>query len=162
MAQILLTVFVALNASFFMGFFFLLAGYFTPSAVDRKGPARFLWDRILRLGLPLGAFVLVIEPLIDALLTVAVWQPGSSFSSAFLAQYRPIGYEPGPLWFVAALLILSAAYAVARAIAAYISRRPRVAPERRARPTDRSIVLFAVAVGLATFAVRVVFPSGRA
>jgi hypothetical protein len=30
-------VFVTLNQAFFMGFFFLIAGYFTPASFDRKG-----------------------------------------------------------------------------------------------------------------------------
>ena len=33
---VLLTIFVALNSSFFMGLFFLLAGYFTPRSRDRR------------------------------------------------------------------------------------------------------------------------------
>src|ERR1700744_4337737 len=37
---------------FFMGFMFLLAGYFVPAAYDRKGFGRFLADRCLRLGVP--------------------------------------------------------------------------------------------------------------
>jgi hypothetical protein len=39
-----------------MGILFLLAGYFTPGSLERKGYARFLSDRFLRLGLPLLAF----------------------------------------------------------------------------------------------------------
>jgi len=35
-----------------MGFFFLLAGYFTPRSLERKGYGHFLCDRFLRLGLP--------------------------------------------------------------------------------------------------------------
>ncbi len=54
-----------------MGFFFLLAGYFTPAALERKGYARFIGDRFLRLGLPLLAFGLVLGPLTAALVTLA-------------------------------------------------------------------------------------------
>ena len=45
-----------------MGFFFLLAGYFTPASLERKGYARFLGDRFLRLGLPLLAFIFILGP----------------------------------------------------------------------------------------------------
>ena len=45
--------FFTVNASFFMGLFFLLSAYFLPAAYDRKGAAAFLRDRSLRLGLPL-------------------------------------------------------------------------------------------------------------
>ena len=50
-----------------MGFFFLLAGYFTPASLERKGYARFLGDRFLRLGLPLLAFIFILGPLTVAI-----------------------------------------------------------------------------------------------
>ncbi len=55
------SVFLGVNAAFFMGLFFFLAGYFTPGAFDRKGAAAFLRDRGRRLGLPLlfGTFAIV-------------------------------------------------------------------------------------------------------
>ena len=43
-----------------MGFLFLLAGYFTPASLERKGYGRFLGDRFLRFGLPLLAFDLIL------------------------------------------------------------------------------------------------------
>ena len=46
----ILTLFSATNQAYFMGFLFLLAGYFTPGSLERKGYARFLGDRFLRLG----------------------------------------------------------------------------------------------------------------
>ena len=47
--------FLWVNAAFFMGLFFLLAGVFTPQAYDRKGPRAFRRDRAIRLGVPLAA-----------------------------------------------------------------------------------------------------------
>src|SRR5579859_4418870 len=44
-ASLLLTLFVATNQAYFMGFFFLLAGYFTPPSLERKGYGKFLGDR---------------------------------------------------------------------------------------------------------------------
>jgi peptidoglycan/LPS O-acetylase OafA/YrhL len=38
--------------SFFMGLLFFVAGYFVPSSFDRKGPVKFVRDRLFRLGLP--------------------------------------------------------------------------------------------------------------
>src|ERR1700754_2688526 len=48
-----MTIFVSVNQSFFMGFFFFLSAYFIKPSYDRKGASRFLADRLLRLGLPL-------------------------------------------------------------------------------------------------------------
>ena len=69
LSSLLLTLFVATNQAYFMGFFFLLAGYFTPPSLERKGYARFLGDRFLRLGLPLLAFALILGPATSALIT---------------------------------------------------------------------------------------------
>ena len=40
----LLTLFCGTNQAYFMGFFFLLAGYFTPASLERKGYTRFIGD----------------------------------------------------------------------------------------------------------------------
>src|SRR5580693_4824172 len=58
----LLALFVSTNQAYFMGFFFLLAGYYTPASLENKGYARFILDRLLRLGLPLLAFGLLLGP----------------------------------------------------------------------------------------------------
>src|SRR5262245_9401324 len=52
-SSLLFTLFVATNQAFFMGFFFLISGYFIPSPYNRKGARLFLQDRLLRLGIPL-------------------------------------------------------------------------------------------------------------
>ena len=49
----LLGPFFAVNAAFFMGLLFFLAGYFAPGSYDRKGPSRFVRDRWARIGVPL-------------------------------------------------------------------------------------------------------------
>src|SRR5215831_203622 len=38
----LLIEFCTVNQAYFMGFFFLLAGYFTPASLERKGYAQFI------------------------------------------------------------------------------------------------------------------------
>ena len=60
-----------------MGFFFLLAGYFTPGSYDRKGGVSFLRDRIIRLGLPWLVYSLLLEPLV---VYIAHGLPGSFWS----------------------------------------------------------------------------------
>src|ERR1700761_1318495 len=45
-ALIPMTLFVAVNQSFFMGFFFFLSALFVPSSYDKKGSARFITDRL--------------------------------------------------------------------------------------------------------------------
>ena len=48
---------------FLMSFFFLLSGLFVWPSLTRKGPGAFLQDRLLRLGLPFAAVVLLLMPL---------------------------------------------------------------------------------------------------
>ena len=55
-SPILLTMFNAVNQSYFMSAFFLLAGYFTPRSFEKKGSLRFLLDRLIRLVIPLVVY----------------------------------------------------------------------------------------------------------
>jgi peptidoglycan/LPS O-acetylase OafA/YrhL len=112
LSSVLLTLFVATNQAYFMGFFFLLAGYFTPRSLERKGYARFLGDRFLRLGVPLLVFILILGPATAGIVTAA---QGEGFwpTIRFLWQHQRI--INGPLWFAQALLIFSLAYCAWRA-----------------------------------------------
>ena len=55
--------FLALAQSFDMSFLFMLAGYFIPLSFDVKGPAKFIKDRLYRLGLPLLIYIAIIDPI---------------------------------------------------------------------------------------------------
>jgi glucan biosynthesis protein C len=50
--------------SFFMGLLFLISGYFAYVSLARRGPWRFMRERLLRLGLPALFYMLVIHPFI--------------------------------------------------------------------------------------------------
>ena len=50
--------------AWFMGFLFLLAGYFVPPSFDRKGAGKFIADRAYRLGIPSAVYILVVHPFI--------------------------------------------------------------------------------------------------
>ena len=86
-----------------MGFFFLLAGYFTPASLERKGYARFICDRFLRLGLPLLAFGLLLGPLTAAIVNAA---QGDGFWVVFPWLWRHRQFINGPLWFAQAHLLI--------------------------------------------------------
>src|SRR5450759_5092359 len=55
--------FLGISQSFFMGFFFMLSGYFTPGSYDKKGAWHYFKDRLIRLGIPLLFYIIFIDPL---------------------------------------------------------------------------------------------------
>jgi fucose 4-O-acetylase-like acetyltransferase len=155
-ASLLLTLFVTTNQAYFMGFFFLLAGYFTPASLERKGYARFIGDRFLRLGLPLLAFGLLLGPLTAAIVNYA---QGDGFRDVFVALWRRREFINGPLWFAQALLIFSLGYCVWRALAGFaLSRSERTTT---AVPAGIWWLVSAFAVGAAGLAIRQFVPVGK-
>ena len=77
----LLSLFTGFNQAFFMGLF-LLAGYFTPGAVERHGAAIYMRERAVRLGLPLIVYFLLLSPVTIALAATARGRPASSRRSS--------------------------------------------------------------------------------
>jgi fucose 4-O-acetylase-like acetyltransferase len=155
-SSLLLTFFVLTIQAFFMGFFFLLAGYFTPASLERKGYARFIADRFLRLGLPLAAFVLILGPLTVALLEFA---RGDGFWSTFISLWRHQEFINGPLWFVQALLLFSLVYCAWRTVfGAALSQSERTP---KPVPAYRWWLLSCIGVAAAALAIRQIVPAGK-
>ena len=155
-SSLLLTLFCATNQAYFMGFFFLLAGYFTPASLERKGYARFLLDRFLRLGIPLLTFILILGPLTAAIVT---WFEGDGFLSTFIYLWRHQTIINGPLWFAQALLIFALGYVAWRAVfgakLAFAQRPPKPIPGAW------TWLLSALAVAAVSIAVRQFIPVGQ-
>ncbi|MGA9072356.1 MAG: acyltransferase family protein [Terracidiphilus sp.] len=151
----LLILFCSTNQAYFMGLFFLLAGYFTPASLERKGYARFLGDRFLRLGLPLLAFGLVLGPLTAAMVNVA---QGDGFWACIRWLWRHKQFINGPLWFAQALLIFSLAYCAWRAIfGSPLAESGRLSI---AIPAPRWWLLSALGTGVAALGIRQFVPTG--
>ena len=150
--------FTSVNHSYFMGLFLLVSAYFVPGSFDRKGAAHFLKDRLIRLGIPLFVYSWILRPLLIYAGLVKYQGVGLPFPSWYISQYfRDYGWiGGGPLWFIEALLIFSILYMLWRLL---VPTRPQE-PAREARfPSNGSIALFAVLLGVASFFVRLGFPS---
>jgi peptidoglycan/LPS O-acetylase OafA/YrhL len=100
-------VLVVFDDTFFMALMFLLSGLFVWPSLKRKGSARFLRDRILRLGVPFVVAVGILMPL--------AYYPSYAVTGAdpgFLAYARAwlsLGFWPsGPAWFIWLLLVFDA------------------------------------------------------
>ncbi len=139
---------MSLGALFLMALFFLISGLLTQDSLARKGPTRFASDRLLRLGIPFAVYTLLIWPLLEYSLLEPFLHPGFWRS---VSNTDPL-LDNGPMWFVGVLLLFSLA------LAAWRKWFPRPAPQRGPL-RGRSLILLAVAVGVCTFAVRIVFPA---
>lgn len=152
---------LAIAIGFAMGLFFLIAGYFTAPAYDRKGFSRFLLDRLKRLAIPWMIFEIFINPLVH----YAVDSHGGNCQGALYdCQYQGTFWQyirdfprasasigDGPVWFLEALLLFSVGYALWRK-----TTDPMKFDDSKARvvPDNRAIALFALAIGLTTFIIR--------
>ncbi|PUB24431.1 fucose 4-O-acetylase-like acetyltransferase [Promicromonospora sp. AC04] len=160
---IALMLFVIVNQFYFMGFFFLLSGLFTPGSVDRKGPGAFARDRLIRLGVPLVAFWLVARPV----LSLPQWPDRRAQGESFLQFWFTVG-DVGPLWFVEVLLVMSLAYAAFRALRARSAARTEVADagartvvDAEPRPVSfRTIAGLVALLTVVSFLWRLVVPTG--
>ena len=151
--SLLLILFCTLNQAWFMGLFFLLSGYFTPAAFDRHGAAGFVRERLLRLGVPLLVYGLLLHPLTVALAQTA---KGRSFAAVFAYVWTHARFEPGPLWFAEALLIFAALWLIWRRWL----RRSMPAASRRSFPSNAALLAGVLLTGLAAFLLRLVWPVG--
>jgi len=155
-AFIIIMPLLAIGAAFLLGLFFMIAGYFTPRACDRKGTGPFVVDRLKRLGIPLLFYEVIIRPLVNYAVDVHDGYQGSLWQwlTGFVQNSR--SFADGPVWFLEALLIFSLLYAVWQlATVSVPARLPRKALSDGAVPSNGAIALFALAVGMATFVVRI-------
>jgi hypothetical protein len=157
-SDITLSMVVIPAALFAMGLFFLISGLVTPGSVSRKGPKTFARDRLIRLGVPLAAWTLLIWP-------GAIWAAhlaaGESHSLWWQITHGEPILDTGPMWFVEVLLLYSLVYAAWR----YWSGRgaaeevPGATPDQSAPLSGGTLVALAVGISVATVLVRPVFPA---
>jgi glucan biosynthesis protein C len=156
LSAILLTWHNATVQAFSMGLFFLIAGYFTVGSYDRKGPRQFLKDRLLRLGIPMLFFDLIIGPLMAyPLIKSGAWQ-STTYRDYLANYYSRFHIGTGPLWFVEALLIFAGCYILWRKL----TNTPYITRTESKVPGNLTIALFALAVSIVTFIVRIWLPLG--
>jgi peptidoglycan/LPS O-acetylase OafA/YrhL len=138
--------FYIVNSATGLGLLFLLAGYFVPGSYDRKGAWHFLRGRWVRLGVPLGCFLLVQLPML--------YLPGSHPSpQQFVQRLYDQAWLPlyAHLWFVAHLLLYSSVYVVWRLAFNGSSGKP-ISPQL---PGHAAVVGFVLALALVIWIVRI-------
>lgn len=148
------------NQAFFMGFLFLISGYFTPGSYERKGPWGFMRDRLLRLGIPMLCYDLVVEPLLAyPLIKVGAWENSGTYRDFLAEYYTRLNLGRGPLWFSEALLIFAVFYVLWR----HLVKTPETCSRNDGNMFgNRAVVILALAMGIASFIVRIWLPIGWA
>jgi hypothetical protein len=139
-------------AFFLIALLFLVAGLLARPSMERKGPAGYSRERLLRLGVPFGIYVLLVQPLLVYALEHPLGVAPGSYWEEFLGS--PPQLDMGPLWFVGVLLIYSLGYAVLVALRPS-GRRRQVVSIRAAH-----LAVLAAVVAPATSLVRLAFPIG--
>jgi hypothetical protein len=146
-----MTMFVSVNQSYFMGFFFFLSALFVPSSYRKKGAGVFLKDRLFRFGIPLLFYSFIFAPVVNYL----VYYFGGGHHITFLEFLS--GYDSwisvGVLWFVVALLLFSIIYLAGKKILNFTLYVWKI-------PTVKGILLFSAVLGIVSFVIRIGFPVG--
>lgn len=152
----LLSLFTNFNQAWFMGLFFLLSGYFSPSSFDRKGPKKFLVDRLIRLGIPFLIFYFVLNPI--TVFVAFSHLPASQVAAAGFSVPLTVNWQSylnsvgnGPLWFVEMLFIFELGYVVWR-----IARKKASMAKERPFPSYRKIAAFILVLALSAYLLRIV------
>jgi surface polysaccharide O-acyltransferase-like enzyme len=147
--KVLTTTINSLSQSFVLGAFYFISAYFLPRSLEKKGPARFLTDRLVKLGIPYLLYYFLFMPL---LVTLGHRAMGEPVDLRYYLHYC----NSGPLWFVEALMIFTLVYLIIKVL-----RRP---PARKLLtpgiPRRPAILLYILAAAILGFAVRLVFPIG--
>ncbi len=156
---ILLTMFAAINQAFFMGLFFMISSYFSVASYDRKGAGPYLVDRLKRLGIPLLFYQIVIQPLLVYTVYFSFKESLWQFLPRYLESLK--SFADSPLWFVEALLVFAFLYVLWRHLTRSAPASATVrseTPGKSEAPSNVAIAVFALALGLITFVVRIGSP----
>jgi hypothetical protein len=134
---------------FGMGLMFFVAGWFTPSAFERKGARRFVLDRLWRVGIPTAIYFFLINPAMNFVGDHAMGQ-GETVADYFRLTYWD-DVDLGVAWFMAALLVFSIGYA------AWRWRHPRLSDQSTSLRLG-DLVKVGVFIAVTSFLVRLEFP----
>lgn len=141
--------------AYFMGFLFLISGYFVKKSYDKKGFWQFIYERFVRLGIPTLIYMLLINPFI-MIVYLGYRGEGEGILKVYIhyiTSFQFIG-SSGPLWFAFALFIFNIVYACLRKGIKLQEKREKELPGRNAAVQ----VIFLIAVS--AFLIRLIQPVG--
>lgn len=150
-SQGLMSLVMGIDQSYFMALFFFISAWLMPASFERKGAMAFVRDRLVRLGVPLLVFILVLNPALVGIIRFYKGVP-VDWVQVFLHNHYP-----GPMWFVLTLLVFELLYVVYRSCRKTV---PKISAATKL-PSVRTVVAFIVVMGLVALALRLVCPPGR-
>ena len=162
-SAIALDILLIFDQTFFMGFFFLISGYFVPASYDRKGGGKFMRERLIRLGIPLVVFIIVLSPILSAgyYPLVKAEEAAKGIDLPYWRFYLR-SLSLGPMWFVEVLLVFCALYVLARRIrVGHPGAQPTGATRIKPRRAILAILGYAIALAVLTYLWRIVVPVGQ-
>jgi glucan biosynthesis protein C len=156
-SPILFLMFTVLNQSYYISILFLIAGYLTPSSLEKKGSASFIKGRLVKLGIPMLFYVVILEPITRWFVANYVYNLDSSMVEILREKFKVSNFlliDFGHLWFLELLLILAGLYVI------YKKRGPRqpIIVYENSFPPNGAIEVFIVVLSIATFITRIWFP----
>lgn len=141
--------FFFINASFMMGLYFFIAGYFLQTSMYGKTIARVLKDRLRRLGIPLLLFTFGVFLPFNYLIA---GNSGNLFQFFSNSYFHTPPAATGHLWFIASLLVYSILYLLS---SRYLSGLFRISNFSISLPR---ILLFVVLITVISAWVRTTYP----
>lgn len=153
-AVVFFGLFQSFTQAYFMGFLFLISGYFVIRSYDKKGSKKFLTERLIRLGIPTLIYMLVIHPFNVYVLLGHTWDRPSftKYYFNYLITFDFIS-ESGPLWFAFALLIFNCIYVLIRIISKELKIKKDIT-----NPGTGAMFLLAGIITFCAFFIRLVQP----
>ena len=155
MALIAVNTIKTINLSFLASLFFLISAMFAHESYKRYGFKTFVKKRIMRLGVPLLIYVLVVHPSIVFFVERTHGMTDLGWFS-FVLQMLTTRFSFGPFWFIATLLVFELGYAL------YKLRGPKVESlmtELWQQIAALRTTLFVIGIGLLAFVIRLLSPA---
>jgi fucose 4-O-acetylase-like acetyltransferase len=148
--------FIVVNASFIMGLFFMISGYFIPMSFKNKSIKEFIISKTKRLILPVFFILIIIVPIYFYIGTNFKLHNIFTFWDYYINVYWKMGkfsYEHG--WFLVHLFLYSMVYALARDFL----KNTKFKKINKLR--IRQVCMLAVVIGSLFFIVRFNYPTDK-
>ncbi|KAJ7690638.1 acyltransferase 3 [Mycena rosella] len=154
-SSLILSLFIAVNQTYFMALLFFISGHWSAVAATNKTWDAFCLDKLKRLGIPVVVYTLLLHPLV---LVLVRWSQHAAVVPALVAYWSGLNGVRGPVWFIAVLLFFDLIYIAVRTCLPPFSF---LLPTSAARFKVTAVVGISLVI-VSSFLIRLSHPVGRA